>query len=226
MLSNKLSKLRFSLKSVLILILGIAIGYSLNLETLRFLTRRAPYSTAIPPYVIAPPDVLRVEVYDKSRNVFPVGFGHHCVGPDGRVNLGGLGSVYVAGMTIDEARTAIEKAAATSIESPQVIVDVDAVKSKLYYVIQESNNGDTVVSVPITGNETVLDAIAQIGGLNAAGLTLVYIVRQPLSGLVSPATIPVEWSKIARGESETTNYQLLPGDRLFISTRPTTSPTN
>ena len=35
--------------------------------------------------------------------------GEHLVGPDGTINLGTYGSVYVTGLTLDEAKTAIEK---------------------------------------------------------------------------------------------------------------------
>ena len=42
-----------------------------------------------------------------------------------------------------------------------------AYNSKVYYVITEgAGAGDLVARLPITGNETVLDAISQINGLS------------------------------------------------------------
>ena len=61
----------------------------------------------------------------------------------------------------------IERHLSTYLEAPQVAVDVFAYNSKTYYVItQGAGQGDDVTEFPITGNETVLDAIAQLGGLS------------------------------------------------------------
>ena len=72
----------------------------------------------------------------------------------------------MAGLTIAEAKTAIEAQLSNYLENPRVSVDVFAYNSQVYYVITEGAGlGDTVVRVPITGNETVLDALAQVKGL-------------------------------------------------------------
>jgi polysaccharide export outer membrane protein len=86
--------------------------------------------------------------------------GEHLVGPDGRVNLGTYGSVYVTGLTLEQAKEAIEKQLSIHLEDPEVIVDMFSYNSKKYYIITQGGGfGDNVVQVPITGNETVLDAI-------------------------------------------------------------------
>src|SRR5262245_48774044 len=85
--------------------------------------------------------------------------GEHLVGPDGRVNLGTYGAVYVTGMTIEQARAEIEKQLSNYLDAPEVVVDVFAYNSKKYYIItQGAGFGDNVTQAPITGNETVLDA--------------------------------------------------------------------
>ena len=61
--------------------------------------------------------------------------GQHLVGLDGRVNLATYGPVYVAGMTLEEARGAIEKQLALKLEDPEVFVDVLAYNSKVYYIV-------------------------------------------------------------------------------------------
>ena len=62
--------------------------------------------------------------------------GEHLVSPDGTVNLGTYGLVYVAGMTLEEAKQAIEDATGQATwTSPQVSVSVFAYNSKVYYVI-------------------------------------------------------------------------------------------
>jgi hypothetical protein len=44
---NQLRKLRFSLRNFLVLVLGIAIGYSLNMHTWKLLTGRSPYAPCL-----------------------------------------------------------------------------------------------------------------------------------------------------------------------------------
>jgi protein involved in polysaccharide export with SLBB domain len=71
--------------------------------------------------------------------------GEHLVGPDGRVNLGTYGSVYVAGLTLEEAREAIEHRLTNFLEDPQIWIDVFAYNSKKYYVVtQGAGLGDNV----------------------------------------------------------------------------------
>lgn len=147
--------------------------------------------------------------------------GQHLVGPDGRVNLGIYGAVYVAGLTLEDARAAIEKKLSVQLEQPQVAVDVLAYNSKVYYVIYKGPKlGDHVTRLPITGNETVLDAVASMGGLSSIASTNMWLARPAPNGVGPEQILPVAWNDIARGESSATNYQLMPGDRLFIETRP------
>ena len=104
--------------------------------------------------------------------------GEHLVGPDGTVNLGTYGSVYVAGMTLSEARETLEKHLTEFLDEPEVSVDVFAYNSKFYYVVTEGAGlGDQIQRVPITGNETVLDAITQIGGLAHVSSKTIWIAR-------------------------------------------------
>jgi polysaccharide export outer membrane protein len=144
--------------------------------------------------------------------------GQHLVAMDGRVNLGTYGSVFVAGMTLDEARTAIEEQLKLKLDDPEVFVDVLAYNSKVYYVItQGGGEGDNVVRAPITGNETVIDAVATVGGISRVSSTRMWIARPAPNGVGCEQILPIEWTDIAQGASTATNYQLMPGDRLFIA---------
>lgn len=144
--------------------------------------------------------------------------GQHLVGPDGRVNLGTYGSAFVAGMTIEEAKAAIEEQLSLKLESPEVFVDVLAYNSKLYYVITQGGGfGDDVTRLPITGNETVLDAVASIGGISQVSSSKMWIARPAPNGVGCEQILPVNWEDISRGAATATNYQLMPGDRLFIA---------
>ncbi len=144
--------------------------------------------------------------------------GEHLVGPDGTINLGIYGRVRVTGLTVDEAREAVEHHLSEFIDDPRVSLDVLVYNSKVYYIITEGAGlGDQVVRIPITGNETVLDAVAQIGGLTRVSSKKIWIARPAPHGMGCDQVLPVDWEAITRGAVTSTNYQLLPGDRIFVA---------
>jgi polysaccharide export outer membrane protein len=144
--------------------------------------------------------------------------GEHLVGPDGTINLGTYGSVYVTGLTLEQAKEAIEKHLAQFLDAPLVSVDVFSYNSKVYYVITEgAGYGDNVARFPVTGNETVLDAVSQINGLSRLSSKDIWIARPAPSGVGCDQVLPVDIESIMKGGSTATNYQLLPGDRVFIA---------
>jgi len=143
--------------------------------------------------------------------------GQHLVAPDGAVVLGSYGSVSVVGMTLAQARDAIQKHLETYLEDPIISIDVLGYNSKVYYVITEgAGMGDQVARFPITGNETVLDAMAQVGGMGSFSSKKIWIARA-VPGCNEMVVLPVDWQLVTAGGVAETNYQLLPGDRLFIS---------
>jgi polysaccharide export outer membrane protein len=73
------------------------------------------------------------------------------------------------------------------------------------------------VRVPITGNETVLDAISQIGGLSQLSSQNIWIARPAPADFGCEQILPVDWDAITQGASTATNYQIMPGDRVFIA---------
>jgi polysaccharide export outer membrane protein len=143
--------------------------------------------------------------------------GDHLVAQDGMVTLGIYGRVYVAGMTIEEAKAAVEQHLSQFLEAPQVAVDVFAYNSKVYYIITEgAGTGDRVTKYPITGNETVLDAISNVNGLTQISSKRIWIARpSPSSNHVQ--ILPVDWVAVSKFGVTATNYQVLPGDRVFIA---------
>ncbi len=146
---------------------------------------------SMPDYVVEPPDLLLVEVLEALPGR-PIS-GERLVRPDGRITLGFYGEVYVAGLTLPEVKekivlhlrkyindeilglvqvdseTGVPKRDSSGqyiLKDPKdtdrIFVDVTAYNSKNYYVL-----GDVLIpgKLPITGNETVLDALEYAGGL-------------------------------------------------------------
>jgi polysaccharide export outer membrane protein len=144
--------------------------------------------------------------------------GEHLVGPDGTINLGTYGTVYVTGLTLEQAKAAIEKHLAQHLDAPLVSVDVFSYNSKVYYVVTEGAGfGDQIARFPVTGNETVLDAVSQINGLSRLSSKDIWIARPAPSGVGCDQILPVDIDAILKGGSTATNYQVLPGDRVFIA---------
>jgi polysaccharide biosynthesis/export protein len=147
--------------------------------------------------------------------------GEHLVNPDGTVRLGQYGSVYVTGKTLPQIKCDIEAHLSKFLLKPEVTVDVGAYNSKYYYVITDfAGNGEQVIRLPITGNETVLDSIAQVGGLSAVSTKQIWIARPAPAEYCQDQILPVDWRGISRRGHTRTNYQLLPGDRVFIMGNP------
>ncbi|MEX2139937.1 MAG: polysaccharide biosynthesis/export family protein [Pirellulales bacterium] len=143
--------------------------------------------------------------------------GQHIVGPDGTVTLGTFGSVVVAGLTLDQVREAVERHLSQFLDSPEVSVNVFAYNSKVYYIVTQGGGlGDNVVRVPVTGNETVLDAISQVNGLQSVSSKRIWIAR-PVPGCEENIVLPVDWCAVTGRGAAATNYQILPGDRVFIA---------
>jgi polysaccharide export outer membrane protein len=144
--------------------------------------------------------------------------GEHLIGPDGTINLGTYGSLYVAGMTVAEVKDAVEQHLSKSLLDPVVGVEVFAFQSKNYYIIsQGAGLGDGVTRVPITGNETVLDALAQVNGLSRLASKKIWIARPVPNGRGCDQVLPVNYEDITAGANTATNFQILPGDRVFIA---------
>jgi polysaccharide export outer membrane protein len=142
--------------------------------------------------------------------------GNHMIGPDGYITLGSYGRVFVNGLTVDECRDAIEFQLSKQLDHPQVAVDVFSYNSKAYFVIfQSSAMGEQVLKFPYTGNENVLDAIANTNGLTPNASKRMWVSR-PVGNSNKPVILPVDWVDITAYGKPDTNYQLLPGDRVFV----------
>jgi polysaccharide export outer membrane protein len=144
--------------------------------------------------------------------------GEHLVRPDGTVGLGIYGGVFVAGKTLRDAKAAIEAHLSEFMHAPEIAIDVLGYNSKVYYVIADGGGaGEQVHRLPCTGNETVLDAISQINGLpTVANKGQIWVARPSGQCNGMDQVLQVDWNAIAQGAQTCTNYQILPGDRLYV----------
>jgi polysaccharide export outer membrane protein len=97
-------------------------------------------------------------------------------------------------------------------------VDVLAYNSKVYYVITDGAGlGEQVTRVPFTGSDTVLDAIGHISGLPpVADKKRIWVARRSPGHEHDGQVLPVDWCAITQRADTSTNYQILPGDRVYV----------
>jgi protein involved in polysaccharide export with SLBB domain len=200
-------------------------------------------------HVVEPPDLLLVEVLEALPGR-PIS-GERLVRPDGTVSLGFYGDVEVAGLTIPEVKERIvlhlrkylsdelldlvetnpETGEPKSDNSGQprtidakkcdrVFVDVTAYNSRFYYVEGEIASPDRF---PFTGGERVLDVIHFAGGLLPwADQGKIQLIRSFPKG--SPVQVlPINYQEIAMGTDSSTNYDILPFDRIVVPRDPSIS---
>jgi polysaccharide export outer membrane protein len=144
--------------------------------------------------------------------------GEHLVGQDGTITLGTYGCVNVTGLTLHQAKLAIEHQLSQYLLNPEISLSIAAYNSKVYYVVVDGGGfGMQVFRFPVTGNETVLDAISQINGLPPIASTKkIWLARPAPACKPYYQMLPVDWHAIVQAGDPETNYQLFPGDRVYV----------
>lgn len=171
---------------------------------------------SMPRHVVEPPDELEISIKPSSlgmdrRTVI--------VQPDGLIDLDFFGDMYVAGLTMDEVEAKLNarftaEAMRQEIRGPvQTSVRLlDGAHSKRFYVLGTvSNQG----SFPITGNETVLDGLL-LAGLKSHSLPEKASLVRPHPAGGPDQVFAIDWCGITQRGDTTTNYQLMPGDRIIV----------
>jgi polysaccharide biosynthesis/export protein len=174
------------------------------------------------PHHLEAPDIVQIEVSGKkvSSEVRNTLGGIHLIRPDGTINLGVYGNLSITGLTIKEAQAALDK----HLQKFQPKKKKQAFTAKLtlydnnsksYYVITQNHDSKQVYHRPIQGNETVLDAISKLPAVPAATAKNIYIAR-PGAKNNTDKILPIDWKGITKQGVTATNYQILPGDRLYV----------
>jgi polysaccharide biosynthesis/export protein len=148
--------------------------------------------------------------------------GDHIVSQDGTITLGTFGCVNVTGLTISQAKCEIERHLSRWLLDPIISVSISGYNSKVYYVITDGAGfGQQVYRFPITGNETVLDAISMINGLPAVSSKRhIWLARPTPAQTGCYEILPVNWEAITEAGSTDTNWQIFPGDRVYVKADP------
>ncbi len=187
---------------------------------------------ALPAHRVEAGDVLVIEPNDFNSPVrLP---GDQTVQQDGTIELGSYGRLLVAGLSaqdiqdrVGELVTTYEIAkresrvglasynGPTSNEPTDYGVTVRLVNqdSALFYVMGEVNAPG---SYPLVGHETVLDALIAAGGLSDRANDHKIILTRPQHGGQPRVILPVCYQQVLQLGDVSTNYQLQPGDRIYV----------
>jgi protein involved in polysaccharide export with SLBB domain len=168
-------------------------------------------------YYLQPGDILLLEVTDLEADIrLPV---DQTIMPDGTIDLGEYGRIVVAGLTIEQVESLV-LSTVQAIEKDQQVrpinVRLNVAESAVYYVLGEVNSPG---SYPLIGRETVLDGLMAAGGLSDRASDCEIILSRPTPPASCRVVLPVCYDRIVQLGDTTTNYQLRPGDRIYVSTR-------
>ena len=86
-------------------------------------------------------------------------------------------------------------------------------ESKVFYVLGEVNSPR---AYPLSGRETVLDGILVAGGITRQADVSKVILSRPTKPEGCRVVLPVCYLNIVQLGDTSTNYQLQPGDRIYI----------
>ncbi|MDX2151015.1 MAG: polysaccharide biosynthesis/export family protein [Bryobacteraceae bacterium] len=153
-------------------------------------------------YKIGPEDILLIRVWREPELTGPV-----AVRPDGNITLPLVGDIQAGNLTPDELTKAVVEKLSTLINTPQVMVSVQAVRSKKYYVSGEVNRPGLY---PLVTATTVLEALSQAGGFREfADQKNVLIVR-------GVERLKFNYKDVVKGKKLEQNVALQNGDHIIV----------
>ena len=157
-------------------------------------------------YVIGPDDVLAVLFWrDQEMS------GDYVVRPDGQITLPLLNDVQAAGLTPEQLRESLTKAASALMEDPSVTVGVKAINSRKVHITGMVGKPG---AYPLTAPTTVVQLIATAGGLHEfAKKKNILIVRNENGRQVA---FKFNYNDFMKGKNLKQNIELKPGDTVVI----------
>jgi protein involved in polysaccharide export with SLBB domain len=167
------------------------------------------------PYIVEPADVLLVQPANLESDLrLP---GDQPVLPDGTIKLGRYGLLMAAGKTIPQIEAEAQRQIQSQIKDPVVItVRLVSRQSKYYYVLGEVNAPGAYA---YQGYETVLQGLMTAGGLNDRASRRNIILARPTLPSSCRKVLPVCYEDMVQLGDTSTNYQLSPGDRIYVPGR-------
>jgi polysaccharide export outer membrane protein len=157
-------------------------------------------------YRIGVEDDLQISVWkepDLTVNVV--------VRPDGMITMPLLNDIAVVGLKTTELQALLTEKLKPFVNEPQVTIVVRGIKSRKVYVYGQVNKAG---AYPLVGKKTVLEALADAGGLSLfAKKGSIYVLRE---GAGKKTRIPFNYNNALKGKNPNDNFELLPGDIIVV----------
>ena len=163
-------------------------------------------------YRMAPPDTITI----RSKRVREINGHTEQIRPDGRITLPLLGSIYIAGMTPEEASAELEAIAREYYSDADVSLRVTGYASKKIFVFGEVARPGPY---PFTGENTVLNTLSKALPNRLADASKVQVLRPNQDGkLIKRMT--VDLNRMVEGGDLTMNAVLEENDILYVPPTP------
>jgi len=168
--------------------------------------RTAGRVTSSQEYVIGPDDVLSIVFWrEKDLSTEAV------VRPDGNISVPLLNDVFAAGLTPDQLRVILTKAAERFVATPSVTVVVRTINSRKVFV---TGNVIRPGAYPLSGPMDVLQVIAIAGGLTEFADAKHITVMRSDNG--RPQAHKFNYRDVAQGKNLSQNIAIKPGDTVVV----------
>ncbi len=163
-------------------------------------------------YIISPPDVIQIVVSDNPELTIT-----SVIRPDGNIFIPIVGDVYVDGLTTLEIRSKVHALMGRYLKGlPKESVSVQVVgfNSKKVYVY---GYGSGIMSIPFTGDITVLDAVTQSAMLvGTSNKRKVKVIRGESDPSKKPQRLVLNLNDIIKKGRTEENIVLRPNDIVYI----------
>jgi protein involved in polysaccharide export with SLBB domain len=167
--------------------------------------------TPVAEYILEPGDALLIQPVDFDSPVRIAA--DQPILPDGTIELGVYGRPVVAGMTVPQVETQVAQLVKAKEGKDHALTVRLVGRTKVFYVLGEVNSPG---SFPLSGRETVLDGLMAAGGLTRAAQEKKIILVRPSHPDNCREVLPVCYPQIVQLGDTHTNYQLRPGDRIYV----------
>jgi polysaccharide export outer membrane protein len=165
----------------------------------------AALPTSVDPntYTLGADDVISVRVWRE-----PDLSGTMVVRPDGKITMPLINEVQAGGLTPSKLGDEITTKLSKFVNSPQVMVSVESVRSKRYYM-----TGDGIArpgAYPLSTPTTVFDAITMAGGFRE------FAKKKSITIIRGDKRLKFNWNEVVKGKNLSQNVDLENGDRVVV----------
>ena len=153
-------------------------------------------------YVLGPEDVIHIRVWrepDLSETA--------AIRPDGQITMPLVGEVQAGGLTPVQLAARITEKLSQFINRPEVMVSVQAVRSKRYYVTGEVNRPG---AFPLAVPTSVLEALTLCGGFRE------FANQKNITILRGTKKFKFNYREVIQGKNMSQNIPLENGDYLIV----------